>query len=351
MASLAVSFAGVNSAYDDSWMGRGLNVVAIGPASNNVLFSGHFDTYVASAQSDLMLTYLQGLPVGSLVVVLAMDANDFWKDGTNNFTPELRAYLGTAFGANLATSLGWRDSYALVGVKGDTTPLVEQASAGGSGAITTSVDFAVDCSLAPSTSPAPSMTTTTLMPTMPTTPAPTPEPTAFTRCSLDLAATSAGFADGNLATLTVNIGGVDTEYDDSWMGRGFNVVVFGPDSNDVLSTGVFDPYSGAAQSSVMINFLQGIPDGSLVVVLAMDANDFWVAGTDNFTPELRAYLGSAFGATLAASLGWRDSYALIGVKGTATPLVEQTSAAGSGSVSSALDFTAECPVRRMLRGQ
>jgi hypothetical protein len=327
LASLTVSQDGVDTAYDnDSWMGRGFNVLAIEPTTNNVHSFDTFDTYSSSVQSKRMLNFLQGLPHGALVAILAMDAVETWKPGIVNFTPELKAYLEATFGATLISSLDWRDSYVMIGVKGANSPLVEQASASGAGPVVAS--YSVDCTHSPSVTPVPSVA---VVPT-----------TTFTRCGLVLGATSAGFADGNSASLTVSLDGADTSYDDSWMGRGFNVVVLDSDSNTIVSSATFDLYAGATESSSMIAFLQGHPTGSLVVVAAKDAVDFWVENTDNFTAELKAYLEATFGAILISSLGWRDSYVMIGVKGANNPLVEQMSGSGFGQVIAAYDFAGEC---------
>ena len=88
--------------------------------------------------------------------------------------------------------------------------------------------------------------------------------------SFSLKAVSKGFSDGNDATLS----GVPGGFDDSWMGRGFNVAVFDPSALTVTGEGHFDMYDASiSPSDAMLSFLTAVPSGSLVVILAADAVD------------------------------------------------------------------------------
>jgi len=275
-------------------------------------------------------------------------------------------------------------------------------------------------------------------------------PTAFIACSgtLSLALSSAGFLDGNSASAAISRGGSDAAFDDSWMGRGFNVIVFQvqrllfsfffflfsffrlrvqvqrllwlrvsctlvctnvrgsnrhtrgggcvrralfflsflsaryfgvhanlddrfhfsffiliiillllffssilpvfyrqteqPQSGEVVSTATFDLYASSAQSDAMLAYLNALPDETAIAVAAKDALDYWDPNKPHVKADLKAYMASAFGAAEFGSLGFRDSYALVGRKGATAPIAESHAAAGSGSVS--LTTTVHCLV-------
>jgi len=145
--------------------------------------------------------------------------------------------------------------------------------------------------------------------------------------SFILQAVSKGFSDGNEASLTSSDG-----FDDSWTGRGFNVISFSDITNTLLSQQTFDTYSSEVESNSMLSFLTAVPSGSLVVILAMDAVDHW-SGNKNIGNNLKTYMSSEFGATQFSSLTFRESYGLIGYKGESSPLAEDVKIAGSGSVT------------------
>jgi hypothetical protein len=115
------------------------------------------------------------------------------------------------------------------------------------------------------------------------------------------------------------------------MDRGYNVVVFAPDNFEVTGSETFDIFTGLPQSAAMLSYLQGLPDGSVVAIVAMDAVGHW---TQTYTgADLIAYLSSQFGASSFATGGFRDSYGLVSVKGAGSSLFESTTAAGSGAVT------------------
>jgi hypothetical protein len=158
-------------------------------------------------------------------------------------------------------------------------------------------------------------------------------------CNLELEASSEGFYDtsppGGSASLVVRVSGVDTAYDDSWMGRGFNVVAFQSDAS-VLSSAQFDVPASAAQSTSMLAFLEGVPSGSVVAVVVKDSPDNW-PNQPYLGADLVAYMGSTFGAALFSSMDFRGGYALIGEKGAASPYTEVSTAPAAGPATSTAD--------------
>jgi len=291
-----------------------------------------------------MLSFLTAVPSGSLVVILAMDAVDHWS-GNKNIGNNLKTYMSSEFGATQFSSLTFRESYGLIGYKGESSPLAEDVKIAGSGSVTLSV--IVPCfvggptispvfhpSSTPMEDPVPAPTTS---PVLHPTPSPIGQPVSAPSqacADVNFVGTSKGFSDGNEASLTSSDG-----FDDSWTGRGFNVISFSDITNTLLSQQTFDTYSSEVESNSMLSFLTAVPSGSLVVILAMDAVDHW-SGNKNIGNNLKTYMSSEFGATQFSSLTFRESYGLIGFKGESSPLAEDSKASGTGFV--AVTATASC---------
>ncbi|MCB2204509.1 hypothetical protein KQI65_07150 [bacterium] len=107
--------------------------------------------------------------------------------------------------------------------------------------------------------------------------------------------------------------------------RGFNVAVVEPVFGRITDSLTFDTYSGRDEAARMTNFLQSVPDDHYVIVgVEDDANGFPPSSIDgtNITPELRSEL-TRFGATLIDSVGYRDSYVLIGSRDHAASAVDE----------------------------
>jgi hypothetical protein len=280
--------------FDDSWMGRGFNVMAFSATTRQLVSQHTFDTYDSEAANTAMLSFLTDVSSGSLVVILAKDAVDHWS-GDKNIGSDLKSYMSTAFGATKFSSLIFRESYGLIGYKGESLPLGEQVKTEGSGFVTLSV--AIPC---PETS----------------------SPTIIT-----FVGTSKGYSDGKDATLTGPDG-----FDDSWMGRGFNVMAFSETTNTLLAQQNYDTYDSEAANNAMLSFLIEVPSGSLVVILVKDAVDHW-SGDKNIGSDLKTYMSTVFGATKFSSLTFRESYGFIGYKGESSPLAEDAKTEGSGFVT------------------
>jgi len=99
--------------FDNSWVDRGFNVVQINSATGAADSARNFDTYdkKKTASAD-MLAHLMAMPAGAIV---AMFVND---EGSNALGADLKTYVATTFGATKLNSLGFRDTYALISVKG-----------------------------------------------------------------------------------------------------------------------------------------------------------------------------------------------------------------------------------------
>jgi len=321
VASLTVLYDGLPSTLSFEWFGRGMNVVVFDGTTHALLTANNFDAYEDVSSSYDMQGFLSALPDGAVVVILGMDALDHWE--TPVIDADLIAYVSSpsVFGATkFGAWSGYRDSYALIGVKGVNGPVFEETSAAGTGAVTTTAIISL------------------------TQPSPMPTPLDYSDgTTLMLEASSAGFSDGNAATLSVSYGRVDSGYDDSWMGRGYNVVSFTAQSHVARAQAVFDLLASASDSDAMLSFLQACPEEGVIVVLAKDATDTW--NKMNRKADLKAYMSTTFGAALFGDVQWRDSYAFIGAKYSPgqnsrraltlanPPLFEERSAVNSGPVS------------------
>jgi len=142
-------------------------------------------------------------------------------------------------------------------------------------------------------------------PTAVPTPHPTtvPTPAACPKClgNLELSASAQGYLDGNSASVTIKVKDEPLVFGNAWLDRGFNVIVFSKETHDVHSTKTFDMFGSwpaLKESVAMLEYLQGIEDDSIVLIIGEDAVEYWDANIQaHVGDELKAYLASTFGAT------------------------------------------------------
>ncbi|MDX9758838.1 MAG: C25 family cysteine peptidase, partial [Bacteroidota bacterium] len=138
--------------------------------------------------------------------------------------------------------------------------------------------------------------------------------------ALELEAVSGGF-NGPFKNAVLRVGDVNVSTDR----RGFNLAVVEPVHGRLVDTVAFDTYEGRAVAAEMAAYVNGIPDDHLLLIAVRDdANGYPPSSPDgsNISPELRQAL-HAYGATLIDSVGFRDSYVLIGRRGDPTAVREQ----------------------------
>jgi hypothetical protein len=135
---------------------------------------------------------------------------------------------------------------------------------------------------------------------------------------LALRVKSAGGADGNFAEFYVNGALIDME-----SARGLSVVVLG-ETGAIVSKQVFDTGYEAEGAGPLVDLLESLADGTIVMIAAMDD------ASDSLTAEAKAAI-AALGATKVDQISYRSSYALIGVKGR-TAIAEEVAAPGEGSL-------------------
>ena len=113
---------------------RGFNLLVLDSNDCSIVQENSFDTYLSTGQSDLMKTYVENLPFGSIVLVAVRD------EASRNLTPELEQAMARAFSVQdflsgnpyngiSGQSDDWRDSYAAILVKDCSPPLDEQRKA------------------------------------------------------------------------------------------------------------------------------------------------------------------------------------------------------------------------------
>ena len=142
---------------------------------------------------------------------------------------------------------------------------------------------------------------------------------------------SAGFSVGNYAHLSVD--GFDVVNPGT---RGVNIAVF--DQLGILqNTAVFDTYFDANASLNLTNYINSIGAGSIVLLAVKDE------ATRKFNDDARIAVQSLGGSVgNIDTIGYRSSYALIGIAGSAVgtrSAFESSSSQRSVSVSDTINFS------------
>ena len=177
--------------------------------------------------------------------------------------------------------------------------------------------------------------------------------------SLDILVISSGFNAGNAASIELKYDATRIEYPDSWMTRGFNILVIDQSSYSIASEGHFDTYGasdeeGAETASRMLAFLQGVNDGDYVIMAAKDATDgwWWEGGKfPHIDVNLKTYMSANFANgenidfnELGAIRTYRYGYAFIGMKSLA-PLILAERISGSLSTTATASISLSCAGR------
>jgi hypothetical protein len=137
---------------------------------------------------------------------------------------------------------------------------------------------------------------------------------------LDVEAASGGF-NGPFKHSVLRIGGQDVSINR----RGFNLAVVEPVYGRLVDTVHFDTYEGRSVAAQMALYINGIPDDHILMLSVRDdANGYPPSSPDgtNISPELKNVL-RAYGASLIDSVGFRDSYVLIGRRSEPASVLEE----------------------------
>ena len=147
---------------------------------------------------------------------------------------------------------------------------------------------------------------------------------ALDTISLDILAASAGSNDGNFAGIYIKGENVISP------GRGHNIAILDPRTGTLLEKRKYDLYGNAEAVGDLVKFLDSIQSGYYVIVVLKDEGSFVSSDL------IRAY--ESLGSVFCRSVKFRDSWALIGVKG-ASPGEARESLHRSGTGEAAVRDT------------
>jgi len=102
--------------------GRGINVLAVDPATGLFRSVASFDTWGDTDASTRLAAYLSGLAHGTIVLFSVAD------DGSLLLTPDARNTIAALFGSRFIGGLAYQESWALIGRKGASAPMAEHRS-------------------------------------------------------------------------------------------------------------------------------------------------------------------------------------------------------------------------------
>lgn len=95
-----------------STFNRGITVAQLDTMDFHTLQAKTFDTYISTANSDSLASFLNAQLTGSLIAMIVID------EGSNSLTPNARIAI-KQYGSQYIDSLGWRAPWALLGQKGN----------------------------------------------------------------------------------------------------------------------------------------------------------------------------------------------------------------------------------------
>jgi Interleukin-like EMT inducer len=90
---------------------RGIHLEILNPFNCSTSGNRTFDTHAQSADSDALVSYLSGLPRGTILIAVSFD------EAANNLKSDARAVL-TGIGANV-TGIAYRSKFTLITVIGN----------------------------------------------------------------------------------------------------------------------------------------------------------------------------------------------------------------------------------------
>ena len=121
---------------------------------------------------------------------------------------------------------------------------------------------------------------------------------------------SAGLDDGNFTIISVNSIPVLEQH------RGHNIVVIIPNTGHILTTKTFDTYDSQEDANTMAEFINELEAGTYVLIGIKDE------GSKSMT-EIAYQALESIGSKLCRNVNYRDSWAIIGIKGAPTGSVKE----------------------------
>jgi len=90
---------------------RGINVVALDSGNHDILLSRSYDTFANDNASDDLVADLKGIRRGSIIIAAVKD------EASKKLNDDVKAIF-SKWGSKEINSLGYRDGWAFIGVKG-----------------------------------------------------------------------------------------------------------------------------------------------------------------------------------------------------------------------------------------
>ena len=248
---------------------RGMNVAILKASTGEVVLTKNFDTWESGENSDNLAAAIEHATPGHIVLVAVSD------EATRYLNTRAKRAL-RALGSQKIHHLGYRDSWAMVGIKGIAP----------GNAIEHLNNFA----------PAEISTHYKLQ--------------ASEKLGVQISAKSAGYSVGNFAEISID-GEVITISQEGY-NRGLNVIIIDERNGAVLHKEIFDTsaseYTGIAQADAFANLIHSLPSGRIVAIAAKE--DAVEALTDSAKEACES-----IGSTLIRQIQYRGSWAFIGRKG------------------------------------
>jgi len=159
-----------------------------------------------------------------------------------------------------------------------------------------------------------------------------PDPSGVAN-TLKITAQSGGFHDGNFARIEVERDGHYQQIPLSFS-RGLNVIVLDSLDGIVVETATFDSHMSSEESEEFARMIEWLDVGTIVVVLCKDDC------TENMT-EAAKLACEELGSTVVRTLNYRDSWCLIGEKGSelATESHKKSTLGSSQSISKTINLS------------
>ena len=147
--------------------------------------------------------------------------------------------------------------------------------------------------------------------------------------------TSAGFNDGFFASIQYNL----IEYVPNTFFRGFATAIIDTVTLQPQDVQIFNYWAGGQQEE-LIGYLNSLSLGTVLAFAAADEVSVYFSGTVG--DSLRQIIKS-FGSELVDSIGWRDSWCMIGIKGSQIGSVQEDfskSSTGTATIDTSKELLA-----------
>jgi len=260
-----------------------LNVVAIEPRTHNVIIKRAYDTSSSVRQSRQLSRDLKNLAKGTIIMAAVKE------DAAESLTTNVQEFFG-AQGSKEIFNLDLNENWVFIGVK-DQNKFTEKRGPGvGVGLI---LSF--------------SETVKTVK-----------KKFKATEGGSRIEFESAGYADGNFASITVENEPVLTREQAK---RGINVVALDGRTHKVIFTKVYDTHAEAAASKALAADFSKAPKGSVIIAVIKDEAQRLL------TNEARDAFAK-MGSEEIRNLAYRDAWGFVGVSGQKV-FGEQRAAKGS----------------------